>query len=242
MALPERLGREERIERLGDDVGRHARPGIGDADREVLPGIEVALARAAFVEPLVGRLDGDASAVRHRVARIDAQVQERALELGRVDQRGPQPAGGDDLERDLRADRAPDQFLHADHQPVHVGRLGVEGLPAREGEQAMGEGGGAAGRGLRGVEIAVDVGEAALAQPGLEQLHRAHDAGQQIVEVVRQAAGELADRLHLLRLPQRLLGLAQPLLRAQAVGDVVGELVGADAPSLGIAQRVNCIS
>ena len=29
---------------------------------------------------------------------------------------------------------------------------------------------------------------------------------EQIVEVVRDAAGQLADRLHLLRLPQRLLG------------------------------------
>ena len=30
---------------------------------------------------------------------------------------------------------------------------------------------------------------------------------QQVVEIVRDAAGELADRLHLLRLAQRLLGL-----------------------------------
>ena len=36
----------------------------------------------------------------------------------------------------------------------------------------------------------------------------AEDRGQQVVEVVRDAAGELADRLHLLRLPQLLLELA----------------------------------
>ena len=40
----------------------------------------------------------------------------------------------------------------------------------------------------------------------------AHDGRQQIVEVVRDAAGELADRLHLLRLTQLLLG-------ALALGD-----------------------
>ena len=38
-----------------------------------------------------------------------------------------------------------------------------------------------------------------------------HD-GQKIVEVVRDAAGELADGLHLLRLPQRLLGLPAGLV------------------------------
>ena len=97
----------------------------------------------------------------------------------------------------------------------------------------MGEGGGLARGRLGGGEIAVDVGQPPLAQPRLEQLHRPHDAGQEIVEIMRQAAGELADGLHLLRLPQRLLGLAQPLLRAQAVADVVGELVGADPLSPG---------
>ena len=35
----------------------------------------------------------------------------------------------------------------------------------------------------------------------------ARDDGQKIVEVVRDAAGQLADRLHLLRLPKRLFGL-----------------------------------
>ena len=46
---------------------------------------------------------------------------------------------------------------------------------------------------------------------------------QQVVEVVRDAAGEPADRLHLLRLAQLLLGLAQRLLGALALGDVGDE-------------------
>ena len=40
--------------------------------------------------------------------------------------------------------------------------------------------------------------------------------GQQVVEVVRDAAGELADRFHLLRLAQRFLG-------AHALGDLLGD-------------------
>ena len=38
----------------------------------------------------------------------------------------------------------------------------------------------------------------------------AEDDGEQVVEVVRDAAGQLADRLHLLRLAQRLLGRLAP--------------------------------
>ena len=80
----------------------------------------------------------------------------------------------------------------------------------------MGEGGGALGRALRGGDVAVDLAEPALAQSRLHQLERAHDAREQIVEVVRDAAGELPDRFHLLRLAQRLLGLL-------ALGDRFGD-------------------
>ena len=48
-------------------------------------------------------------------------------------------------------------------------------------------------------------GRAAGAQPALEQLRVAEDGGEEVVEVVRHAAGEAADGLHLLRLPHLLL-------------------------------------
>ncbi len=72
----------------------------------------------------------------------------------------------------------------------------------------------------------------------LEQLQAAREHRQQVVEVVRDAAGQLAERFHLLRLAQRRLGVPQPLLIAQALGDVVDELVGADAVAVAIPQRV----
>ena len=51
-------------------------------------------------------------------------------------------------------------------------------------------------------------------EPAPQQVEIAHDGRQQIVEVVRDAAGELADGLQLLRfvkLGQRLLALARPV-------------------------------
>ena len=47
--------------------------------------------------------------------------------------------------------------------------------------------------------------------------------GEQVVEVVRDAAGELAHRLHLLRLAQGLLGLTQRLRRRPLRSDVAAD-------------------
>jgi hypothetical protein len=51
---------------------------------------------------------------------------------------------------------------------------------------------------------------------GEQQRRVAGDDGEQVVEVVRDPAGEAPDRLHLLR-------LAEPVLEALALADVVGE-------------------
>jgi hypothetical protein len=53
----ERLSREERIERLRDDVRWHSGPGVGNAQRQILSRREFALARRSVVEPFVGGLD-----------------------------------------------------------------------------------------------------------------------------------------------------------------------------------------
>ena len=75
-------------------------------------------------------------------------------------------------------------------------------------------------RPLRRREIPVQFPQPALREPHLQQFEAAGDAGQQVVEVVRQPARELPDRLHLLRLPQRLLGLPQRLGLLLLGGDV----------------------
>ena len=63
-----------------------------------------------------------------------------------------------------------------------------------------------------------------------DDLEPADDRGQQIVEIVGDAAGELADRLHLLRLAQRLLGALaladlglEPVERGAQIGGALGD-------------------
>src|SRR4029079_10487932 len=80
-------------------------------------------------------------------------------------------------------------------------------VPAREGEKAMGQGGGAIGRSQGAGEEPADIGAPPAGDAPLNDVQTSYDTLQEIVEIMRDAAGELADGLHFLALPQRFLGL-----------------------------------
>ena len=61
-----------------------------------------------------------------------------------------------------------------------------------------------------------------MSSVGRHELGVAGDDGQQVVEVVRHAAGEPADRLHLHRLRQLFLRGLELLLGLDDLGDVAG--------------------
>ena len=139
----------------------------------------------------------------------------------------------DDREVDGLADGPAQQILQRHHELVGVDAFRNQRLPPRKGQQAMGQRGGAVGRRHRRVDVARDVVGAALVEAGLQQVERSDDAGQQIVEVMGDAAGQLADRLHLLGLQQRFLGGLQPfgggLLRGDVAGDGIDVIAVGDA-------------
>ncbi len=130
---------------------------------------------------------------------------------------------------DLGAEQALEQLVHlADH----VGQLddfGLQRLLPAEGEQLPREAGGAVRVGLDLLDVVVVAVARHVAQQ--HEIAIADDRGQHVVEVVRHAAGQLPDRLHLgglrdLPLEPRLLGrvgqaeqhrrLAQPAHAGQA--------------------------
>ena len=168
---------------------------------EIAAGLQRRIAaRLAFADP-----DVDRAAVRHGVARVDREVEDGELELVGVDARRRQAFREIEPQRDARPERALQQIDHALDQAAQVDRHGAQILLSRERQQALRQRGAALGALQRAVDQPVQpriVGHA-LAQ----QIEIAHHRHQQIVEIVRDAAGELADRLHLLRLPQLLLGL-----------------------------------
>ena len=118
-----------------------------------------------------------------------------------------------DTDLDASADQRADQLCNAFDLLADIEHLRRQRLPAREGQKLSGQ----LGRPVHRVGNRVDVAAAALvgqvATP--EEIGGRTDDREQIVEIVRDAAGELADRLHLLRLTQRFLGLA-------ALGDIDG--------------------
>ncbi len=201
-ALAGALGGEEGIEHLVDEMGGDAGAGVADLDPDAVVGAG-------------GGGNPDRAAVGHRIAGVDDEVEDRQFELVGVGGR-PQRAIADlDGEGHLLADRADQQVLHVGQQPREVDGFEVQPLGAREDEQLLRQPGRPGGRLLREADQPRDLG---VLGPPLDEVEVADDHRQQVVEVVRDAAGQLADRVHLLRLGERRLG-------AFALGDLLGQTV-----------------
>ena len=217
-ALADAFGREERLECALQGGGVHAAAGVGDRDHDVLTDLDRLghVGHIGLVEMTVGGLDRHLAAARHGVAGVDRQIDQRIFQLVGVHMGAPQAARQHGFQRYGFTERPAQQLAGCGNQLVGVDGFRVERLLPCEGEQPAGELGGAphafdakvlaAGdarhrrRAVQGGELAPDHVEPAL-----------HD-GEQIVEIVGDAAGELADRLHLLRLAQRLLRLLAGLV------------------------------
>ena len=107
----------------------------------------------------------------------------------------------------MAAQRAAEQVVHRFDQLIEFDALEVQWLTPGEGEQAVGQCRGAVGRGHRGVDETLGFIMAAGLDIALDQVEAADDPGQHVIEVVGDAAGQLAHRFHLLRLTQRFLRL-----------------------------------
>ncbi len=173
-------------------------------DQHVVGGRDARVLEArAFGRRDVAGAQRDLAAVGHGVARVDDEIDDHLLELVEVGLDQPQVAAVDDVELDLLADQAAQQHLQFRQHVAELQRLRPQRLPAREGEQLPHQ-----TRRAIGVLLDLhDVLEGRVGRPvvGEQQVGIADDRGQHVVEVVRDAAGELADRLHLLALGEILL-------------------------------------
>ena len=78
-----------------------------------------------------------------------------------------------------------------------------------------------------------------IGEPAAQKLRVTADDHQQIVEVVGDAAGQLAERLHLLRLGELLLRPLERRLRLPPLGDVARDLDEADQRAQLVADRLD---
>ncbi len=207
-ALADRLGAEERLERMAQHLGRHAGTGVADRDHHVRPRRDVERVGCVIAaERHVGRLDLEPPAARHRIARVDRKVDQCVFELVAVDARVPCVAGRQEFDLDAGPERAPEKLAAILHQPVDIGDRRIDRLAAREGQQP----GSQFGASLPGAPYRFQHPDRGVvtAHPVESQPAIADDHGQHVVEVVRNAAGELAKRVELLHLAQFFLRLAR---------------------------------
>ena len=145
-------------------------------------------------------IDRQPASIRHGVARVDSQIDERRRQLVRIDQRRPDVAPLDAIDLDLPAKHRYEQVGRRRNQRLDIRAARPQWLLSCEREQIRRQLCAAVGgqsdhpddrRHLRAVCNAVR-----------ESVDRSGNDRQQIVEVVRNPACEFADRLDFLRMRQ----------------------------------------
>ena len=173
----------------------------------------------------------------HGVRCVDRHVDERRLELAPVRTDVARRVRGLRHDANARAHHGVDHVGHAAKRIANVEHLGIEGLPPGEGEQLAGELGGSVDR----VGDRLHVACAALVRQvrALQEVGGRLKDREQVVEVVRDAAGQLSKGLKLLRLPHDLLRVPKLRFGQEARADVVGVVEGShDLPRVVAQGRV----
>jgi hypothetical protein len=168
------------------------------------PGFGVVVG-VGFVQLGVAHLDGELAALGHGVAGVDRQVEQHLLDVAGVGLDRPQLRVGHGDQLDVLADDAAEHPVHVRHHGPQVEDLRLHDGLAAEGQELAGQGRGPVpGGGHLPDQLAAGVTGREAAQ---QQFAVAVDDGEEVVEVVGDAAGQPADRLHLLRLAELLFEL-----------------------------------
>jgi len=198
-----RLGREEGLESPGARLLAHAAPIVGDghADVGALPDPGI---RADEAVPRVERLERDAQRApfRHRVRGVRTEIHEDHVHRAGIRDRGIRAV---EVQLDLHrgGQGGTQQACGIADGLDEVDRTEVQVLPTSESEDARGHLLPALGRRGQLVEVRVEV--APRSGVRTQDLREPEDHAQDVVEVVRDAAGQPTQRLQLLRLAQALL-------------------------------------
>ena len=171
----------------------------------------------------------------HRLHGVGAQIHHHLMDLGRVAVHRGVPCREVTLEphacRQRRGDG--DQRL-VDHR-LHVHRHPFTGATAAEGQDALDQRFGTQRGAHRGIDVTAL--RRAFGTVVLHHLAVAEDRREDVVEVVRDAAGQGAHRLELLRLAQLRLEPVALRLGTLALGDVLERPGHAVRLALFVAQR-----
>ena len=206
----DRLGREERLEHALERGAIHADAGVRHLEHRV--GGAVAAMGAAQHDRQ------HAAALAHRVGGVGAEVHQHLVQLHRIGLHRRHRVVDLDADLDHRGQRrAQDAGGLADDRR-HRHHVALFVAPAAEGENLPDQGLGPRRRALDLIQVRP--GGMPLRHVGGGEVGAAGDQREDVVEVVGDAAGERADRLHLLRVAQAGFELRAFGLGPAAVGDV----------------------
>jgi hypothetical protein len=152
------------------------------------------------------------------------KIEKRHFDLGLIDQGRPEIVGESDFQLYPAADRARQHFGHAAHRGIEIDWLRSEVLAARERQQLLCK--------LRPTLRRARCRMHHFAQhlvgpePHFDKFKIAQDGGEQIVEIVCETAGQLAQGLHFGRTVKGVLYRLALLLLLRHLFDRVGDVAG----------------
>ncbi len=238
-AAPGVLGREERFEDACERLFAHADAVVDHVDEHIAPSGNVRaerhLLQHRLVEQLFAGLHRHDAVVIHRFGGVDDQVQYDLPDMRRIglDERQRSRTVVD--QRAVARDRGAQQIHHLLHQRIELDVFGDDAAAARVGEHLRHQ--------IRGALRAEDDGIGRLALVGIrcredrQQVGVAENAGQQVVEIVRDAAGEHHQALALLLFLHAAIERVAFGLVAAAARDVVNDDQPAGEAAFGVADR-----
>ena len=194
----------------------HAGSGVAHRERDV-SSLRKAIDGMLFA---CGNADHPAGR-RYRIPRIDGEVEDRELQLVGIDLHLREFDRKTGLDPNARIKLQ--ESYHSAHQLRDIHDDGLEVLLARERKHALGQRGTPEGTMDRVVEEPVNPGIFRL-EALLREFEAAQDRGEYVVEVVRHAAGQLSDSLHLLRYRECVARALQRFLGPAAFRHVPNDL------------------
>ena len=185
------------------------------------------IARVGFGKLFVGCFDQEFPAVWHGVAGIDRQVHEHLLDLSWIGLDPAQPGAQYHGQFNILSNQPAQHLFHVGDHHIQIQDLRLKHLAAAEGQQLLRQGGGA----VPGLANLLHRGahRRVFREPAEHDLAVTGNDRDQIIEVMRNPAGQPADGLH-------LLGLGKLLLQQLTPGDVAHHHNTASIQSARISQ------
>ena len=225
------LRRKEGFENVRLRFGVHTAAIVGNREHYVFAGRQHGRGpRIGGIQIDIRSLDCQATALRHRVARINGEIQDHLLDLAAVGLDQAHVGSGRGLQLNVLADQPSQNSLHVHKNALNADYFGRQHLFSTESKQLARERGGP----LRGRLDLFRVTPQRIAggQTIREQICVALDNHQEIVEIVSNSSRQSSDCFHFLR-------LAKLLLQLSAVRDVKRHANRALQLAAGVAQGLD---